>query len=267
MSHQQAHRFPAAISEASNLPCPKTGQDDIDNVISDKVITGPYEVIYADPPWRYDFIPVAKDKVENHYSTMPTPEICALQFNIAKNAVLYLWVTAPKLPDGLEVMKAWGFTYKTQMVWDKGSPAYGYWFRGQHEILLVGTRGKFSPPGKYERIPSVWRETRTGHSVKPKGIRDLIKQWFPHAKRLEVFARDLAEGWDCWGNEVADCCTSEKRRMSGLFPVSLGAARPTVDTPQFPGKAAAHEGNFVGAGGAAEPGRNTAGTGCPPTAS
>ena len=212
--------------------------------------------------------------MENHYPTMKTADICALKFYIARDAVLYLWATAPKLEDALRVMKAWGFAYKTQMVWDKGSPAYGFWFRGQHEILLVGTKGKFSPPkkdGKWFNLPSVWREKRTRHSAKPKGIRDYIKAAFPDARRLEVFARDVAEGWDCWGDGVRDCLKSEKRRTFGLFPVAFplsspGTACPIIVTSQFTGETVIPE-CILQVGGPAKPGWNSAGTGCPPTAS
>jgi N6-adenosine-specific RNA methylase IME4 len=223
------------------------------------MMDGPYQVIYADPPWKYDFIPRKKDRVENHYPTMSLEDICNLKFNIAKDAVLYLWTTAPKLLEGLQVMEAWGFKYKTHMVWDKGSPAYGFWFRGQHEVLLVGTRGHFSPPGKYERIPSVLKAKRTCHSEKPKEIRDLIKSWFPDARRLEVFARDVAEGWDCWGNGVRECLWEEGKRNFGVFPVAWPLAhRSSPEMGPTPNV-------FCNCRRAAKPGCNTAETGCPPT--
>lgn len=105
-----------------------------------------YQVIYADPPWRYDFSKSNSREIENQYPTMTVEEICALDVPSSTNSVLYLWATAPKLREALQVMDAWGFEYKSQMVWDKEILGMGYWFRGQHEILLVGTKGKFSPP-------------------------------------------------------------------------------------------------------------------------
>ena len=108
-------------------------------------MTKKYQVIYADPPWRYT--PAVKNRqVENHYPTMALSEIMEMDIPSDKNSVLYLWATASKLPDCLKVMEAWGFTYKSQMVWDKELIGMGYWARGQHELLLIGTRGKFSPP-------------------------------------------------------------------------------------------------------------------------
>ena len=163
---------------------------------------GGFDVVYADPPWRYGFSKSDSRKIENQYPTMSLAEICALNVPSAKDSVLYLWTTAPKLLEGLEVMKAWGFEYKTQAVWDKEKIGMGYWFRGQHEILLVGTKGKFSPPQQSARTGSVYRFRRGQHSKKPDEVRELISTWFPNASRLEMFCRFPALGWTIWGNEV-----------------------------------------------------------------
>ena len=161
-----------------------------------------YDVIYADPPWRYSFSKSNSRKIENQYPTMTADEICALNVPANKDCVLYLWATAPKLLEALKVMSAWGFTYKTQAVWDKGKIGMGYWFRGQHEILLVGVRGKVSPPEQALRTSSVYKFKRGQHSKKPDEIRNLIKGWFPNANRLEMFCRQPDEGWSVFGNEV-----------------------------------------------------------------
>ena len=135
---------------------------------------------------------------------MSQKEICDLPVsNLAgDDSILYLWATAPKLPEALEVMKAWGFKYVTQAVWDKKKMGTGYWFRGQHEIILVGRRGKFSPPPPTKRKSSVFEFPRGAHSEKPAEIRDLIQYWFPEASLIELFAREKNPGWDVWGNEV-----------------------------------------------------------------
>jgi len=126
-----------------------------------------YGVIYADPPWRYlDATP--NRAIENHYPTMSDEEICALEIPADKNCVLYLWAVAPKLPEALAVMEAWGFSFKTSAVWDKVKLGMGYWFRGQHELLLVGVRGRVSPPPSTAKnflghSVSAWRAlTKTG---------------------------------------------------------------------------------------------------------
>lgn len=161
-----------------------------------------YDVIYADPPWRYSFSKSDSRKIENQYPTMAVDEICELKVPAKKDCVLYLWATAPKLLEALKVMKAWGFEYKTQAVWDKGKIGMGYWFRGQHELLLVGVRGKVSPPEHPLRVSSVLRFNRSKHSKKPDEIRDLISGWFPSAEKLEMFCRSPAPGWAVFGNEV-----------------------------------------------------------------
>jgi N6-adenosine-specific RNA methylase IME4 len=160
-----------------------------------------FDVVYADPPWRYgNMTPSATP--EAHYPTMALADICALTVPAAKNSVLYLWGTAPLLPEALQVMTAWGFTYKTGAVWDKERLGVGYWFRGQHEHLLVGVRGRVSPPAVPLRVPSVYRELSGRHSRKPDAIRDMIATWWPDARRLEMFCRYPAPGWHVWGNQV-----------------------------------------------------------------
>lgn len=171
-----------------------------------------YDLIYADPPWRYDFSESEETSIEKHYPTMTLEDIKNLDVPAAANSVLYLWTTAPKLIEGLEVMKAWGFTYKTQGVWIKEQIGLGYWFRVNHEILLIGTKGKFSPPPADKRVDSAYFSKRTKHSKKPQYYRDLLNRLFPSASKLEMFARpddqdnlfgfDKFSGFDVWGNEV-----------------------------------------------------------------
>ena len=120
---------------------------------------------------------------------LPVPEIAT------DDAVLYLWATASKLPQALEVMNAWDFTYKTNAVWVKDKIGMGYWWRNQHELLLVGTRGSFSPPPEDLRLSSVFFEPRTAHSMKPDAIADAIADMFPNLTKIELFSRQPREGW------------------------------------------------------------------------
>ena len=161
-----------------------------------------YQVVLCDPPWRYSFSKSSSRKIENNYPTMSVEEICAIKIPTDENAVLYLWATAPKLLEALEVMKSWEFTYKSQAIWDKEKIGMGFWFRGQHELLLVGTKGSFSPPPAKLRISSVIRKTRGMHSRKPWEIREHIAQCYPNFKKLEMFSRIKVNGWDSWGNTV-----------------------------------------------------------------
>lgn len=161
-----------------------------------------YQIIYADPPWNYRHCASNSRKIENQYPTMSLDDIKNLQIPTDDNAVLYLWATAPKLLEAMSVLVAWGFDYRTCSIWDKEIIGMGYWFRGQHELLLVGVKGRFSPPSQTMRISSVYKERRTRHSKKPDAIRDFISKWYPDKTKIELFAREEHAGWDVWGNEV-----------------------------------------------------------------
>jgi len=162
-----------------------------------------FDVIYADCPWRYDFVETENRAIENQYPTMDLEEIKNIKIPCSENSVLLLWATAPKLIEAIEVMKAWGFQYKTQSIWDKEIIGMGYWFRGQHEILLVGTKGKFSPPTSENRVSSVYKEKRTQHSKKPSFYYELIEKMFPNMRYLEMFSRKkYNEKWQVWGNQA-----------------------------------------------------------------
>ena len=165
-----------------------------------------FEVVYADPPWRYEHSSAGDPHraVERHYPTMTLAEICALpvEQRLAENAVLYLWATAPKLLEALEVMKVWGFDYRTNMVWVKDRIGLGYWARGRHELLLIGTRGQAAPPATSERPDSVIEAPRRKHSEKPEGVATMLSNLYQDRAKLELFARLPRPGWVVWGNEL-----------------------------------------------------------------
>jgi len=168
-----------------------------------KTVNGLYDVIYADPPWRYDFAEADNRAIENKYPSMDLEDIKNIKVPSEKDSVLFLWATAPKLIEALEVMKAWGFTYKTNAIWDKEIIGMGYWFRGQHELLLVGTKGSYSPPSQEDRESSVYQEKRTKHSKKPNHYYEFIEKAFPSGKYLEMFSRStFSDKWTVWGNQA-----------------------------------------------------------------
>lgn len=167
-----------------------------------EVPDGQYEVLVADPPWQYDHQKTPNRDIENHYLTMSLSDIKDMDVPAADNAVLYLWTTAPKLEEAFGVLDAWDFEYKTCAVWDKQKIGMGYWFRGQHEHILVATRGSFSPPDAEDRVSSVISAPRGEHSEKPDALHELIEAAFPNRSKLELFARDSREGWDTWGDEA-----------------------------------------------------------------
>jgi N6-adenosine-specific RNA methylase IME4 len=175
-----------------------------------------YPILYADPPWRYENPPMGggNRSIENHYPTMTLEEICALPVAqlATDDALLYLWATAPKLAECIDVLRAWGFEYRTNGVWDKEIIGTGYHFRNQHELLLVAKRGEIPPPLAGEQPSSVFRERRTRHSVKPIFYYEMIEKAYPQLPKIELFRRSIdedgkpipmREGWAVWGNQAA----------------------------------------------------------------
>lgn len=163
---------------------------------------GPFPVIYADPPWRYDYAEDTTRQIENHYPTMSLDEIKALDIPAAEDAVLFLWATSPKLVEALEVMAAWGFEYRTCMVWVKDKIGMGYYARQQHELLLIGKRGALPVPDPEDRPPSVIEGTRAVHSAKPDRGYEVIERMYPLAEKCELFQRRPRNRWSGWGNQA-----------------------------------------------------------------
>jgi N6-adenosine-specific RNA methylase IME4 len=166
-----------------------------------------YGVVYADPPWSFEpfSAETGMDRAaDNHYPTMTLAEIAALKVPVAEDAVLFLWATAPMLPEALAVMSAWDFAYKSHFVWTKDKAGTGYWNRNKHELLLIGTRGQVPAPAPGEQYESVIPAPRGEHSAKPFAFREIIDDLFPTLPKIELFARgEASAGWVVWGNEAA----------------------------------------------------------------
>jgi len=165
---------------------------------------GRFPIILADPPWRYDFSKDDADEIENQYPTQTTEEICAHPVaDVAlDDCILFLWTTSPKLQEAFQVIKAWGFHYRTCAIWDKAWIGPGYYFRQRHELLLIAIRGAVPVPRPSDRPDSIFVEKRTEHSKKPNLAYELIEQMYPTLPKLEMFARSGREGWRVWGNEI-----------------------------------------------------------------
>ncbi len=173
-----------------------------------------YQIIYADPPWSYkdkrDSHPKMNGGATRHYPTMSIRDIKNLNVDLItdKNCMLFLWATFPNLPEALEVIKAWGFTYKTlAFSWIKtnkknGKPFFGigYYTKSNCEVCLIGVKGK--PIKASNSVSSVLMEPIEQHSKKPDIVRDKIVQLVGDVPRIELFARNRTEGWDIWGNEL-----------------------------------------------------------------
>jgi N6-adenosine-specific RNA methylase IME4 len=169
-----------------------------------EAVQGRFAVVYADPPWAYNNSGF-DGSPDDHYPTMPTDDICAMGVGerVTSNAVCFLWATNPLLEDAMRVMEAWGFAYKTNLCWVKDRDTYlGFYAVGQHELLLIGTKGSMVP--LRDAIPkSVIHAPRTEHSRKP-GMHDLIERMYPDGPYLEMFARRPAgPRWSVFGNEEA----------------------------------------------------------------
>lgn len=171
----------------------------------DMAVSRRFPVLYADPPWQYESGSIDESRViENQYPTMTLDAIKAMTVPALDDAVLFLWATSPKLAEALEVVTAWGFRYRTCAVWTKPRIGMGYYFRQQHELLLVATRGALPVPEPSARIGSIFATTTAlRHSEKPASVRDAIVRMYPDLPRIELFARARVAGWDAWGNEVA----------------------------------------------------------------
>ena len=172
-------------------------------IVKPKELNGKYDVIYCDPPWCSEFSDSGSRATVNHYPTMKIEEIKVLNIPSDDNAIILMWTTAPLLEKAFGVLSAWGFIYKTCAVWDKEKIGMGHWFRGQHEILLLGIKGDFPVPLPENRVSSVYREARTEHSKKPDYYYNLIEKMFPNGKYLELFARQkFNDKWEAWGNQI-----------------------------------------------------------------
>ena len=178
---------------------------------SPKLPEGEYDVILADPPWSYRFFG-NEGSAEEQYQTMSDNEIMEFKAPSAKNCILFLWVTNPKLEVGISVLKAWGFEYKTSIVWIKPQARLGYRARGRHEQLLIGVKGQIPiPPAENNIRPSSVLEDSQGnivipspkHSQKPKEVYMMIETSYPNRKYIELFARSkYSDRWDAHGLEL-----------------------------------------------------------------
>ena len=176
-----------------------------------------YSIIYADPPWKYkqkqiNFQHYDKGKkyinsVEEHYNTMSKKELYNMKSIIEnitnkESCLLFMWATCPNLDLAIDLGREWGFEFKTvAFVWDKQRTNYGFYTLSQCELCLVFKKGKI-PKKETNNIKQFLSEYVDKHSKKPEEIRNRIDKMFSKQSRIELFARQQVEDWDCWGNEV-----------------------------------------------------------------
>lgn len=172
-----------------------------------------FNLIYADPPYSFSNKRTGgshKSGASQKYPTIDFHDLLELPIqSICENdAVLFQWATVPMLQEALDIMRAWGFHYKTSLFWNKFNRlGMGYWFRNQVEILLLGTKGKI--PAFRSNRQNLIQDIVRGHSEKPECFRKLIEdvtdESFPKdvgRKKIELFARREIPGWFCIGNEI-----------------------------------------------------------------
>ena len=176
-----------------------------------------YKIIYADPPWTYKLTggkTNSRGMAKQHYKTMSLDNICKLPIrNICTNdSLLFIWATFPQIEQAITVINAWGFTYKTAaFVWVKqnkkaNTPFWGMgaYTRANAEVCLLGISRdtKAKQIVKSNSVHQIIESPIQKHSKKPAIVRDKIIELVGPLPRLELFARDMVEGWDCWGDEV-----------------------------------------------------------------
>ena len=188
--------------DAGALP---DGSTDIKSVLARLIDAGrKWPVALIDPPWQYEN-PFWNDNNRSPpYPTMTLGELKELPVPdiMTDDAVLFLWSTAPKLDEAIDLLRAWNFRYRTCAVWIKDRIGMGYWFRGQHEHLLVARRGDFPRPRPEDCVSSVIQAARGEHSEKPEAVHEILEAYFPGSSKIELFARKTRKGWAAAGNEI-----------------------------------------------------------------
>jgi len=211
---------------------------------------GPYGTVLADPPWRFGNRTgkmAPEHKRLSRYQTMTLDEIMELPVAqvAARKSHLYLWVPNALILEGLEVMRRWGFVYKTNLIWYKirkdGGPdgrGVGFYFRNVTEVVLFGVRGAMRTRQAGRRQTNIIASRKREHSRKPDELYDIIEQCSP-GPYLELFARHPRDGWDVWGNEADATGNGKKkrartRRASESKTKESVAARSVIPSSELP---------------------------------
>lgn len=198
-----------------------------------------YGVILADPEWQFRpyGVETGMDRAaDNHYPTSTLDVIKSRPIGdiAADDAILALWVTVPMLLEGIAVMAAWGFSYKSHFVGVKDRIGTGYWNRNKHELLLIGTRGNVPAPAMGDQFESVFEFAVGAHSAKPDFAHRLAEAYFPNLPKIELNARTRRLGWDAWGLEAPGDIhrASEQIAVSKAEALEIIRARYTGDNGQ-----------------------------------
>jgi len=168
-----------------------------------------YQIIYADPPWKYRRMGNIEARADEQYETMDQEDIESLPVEklADDNCILFLWATFPKIQEALNTIEAWGFDYKTVgFTWIKKNKnggnffGVGWYTKSNAEICLIGVKGR--APKVSNSVSSIVETIRGRHSQKPDIVRDKIVEFCGDVPRIELFARKKTEGWDAIGDEI-----------------------------------------------------------------
>lgn len=178
------------------------------------MISPPYQIIYADPPWNYggqrQHNAHGDDTggADSHYPVLTDTDMVGMdvaRLTDPDGTLLFLWTTGPMVPRSLAVMDGWGFKYATMaFVWYKQVTNPGAYTMSQTEFCVVGKIGKIPQPRGARNVRQFLSSKREGHSVKPKEIQERINLMFPTQNKIELFARTMVPGWDAWGIDIGD---------------------------------------------------------------
>jgi N6-adenosine-specific RNA methylase IME4 len=179
-----------------------------------------YQIIYADPPWQYNDKSLNRGGAERHYQTTSNDKLEMMDVGSIcdDNCILFMWATFPKMQEALDLINAWGFTYKTNaFTWIKKNKradslfwGMGRWTRSNAEVCLLAVKG--NPKRINMGIHSVIEHPIMKHSKKPDVVRDKIIELIGDLPRLEMFARESAHGWDVFGNEAPNSIEIQSKK-------------------------------------------------------
>jgi N6-adenosine-specific RNA methylase IME4 len=198
---------------------------------------GPFGIALINPPRRFKVRSLKGESrsASNHYNTRDTDDIYDLPISsiLTKDAAIFLWATSPMLSQALQALTAWGFTYRSSLVWVKDRVGNGYWARNCHEMVLIGARGKFRAPIPAHRPDSVIEGQQREHSRKPVRLHEIIEAAWPAACKVVLFAREGRPGWVVWGNQPSnfDDNASSARRIRGDLGTTTASALIEKEKP------------------------------------
>ena len=177
------------------------------------MVSSPYQIIYADPPWEYGRLQHGHGKkttqgASTHYDTMGHDELVKLDVRALADptgTLLFMWTTGPMMARGIRLVEEWGFKYVTMaFVWYKQVTNPGYYTMSQTEFCLLGKIGNIPQPRGARNVRQFLSAPRGLHSQKPDEVRESITAMFPEQKKIELFARTHWHKWDAWGIDVGN---------------------------------------------------------------